>query len=280
MTMSETQFLSSDTTQTVRKGLFYLSILTFVAILVVFMGRMLLFPITAWFDPATLGTHFIHDVTFLAMIWIAGLAMVSQLYRAAERVVPMQIALGIAILTVATTAVSGGFEPTLLVFLGPIAIAAITHPARERLIHFDALADGRTNWPLLALAILALVPAAGYAIGELTLQATLNDAHAEIGHYASMATYVLVFVTLAGLAAIGGMGHRIAAYVAGVMAVLLAGASMFEPTVSAIDTTWSILAILWAIGVVVSFVLWGLRNPEGSEGPSAIDDDIASSLEG
>lgn len=216
------------------------------------MGEILLFPFTAWFDPAAAGTHFVHEVTFLSMILIAGLAMLVQLYRPAERVVAMQIALVIALFTVLTTTVSSGFDPMLVVFLGPVVLAGVLHPARRELLRFRAAADGTVNRGLLALAAVAAIPVAVYAVGELTLQATLTDDHAEFGHYAGMATYVLTMVALVAIAAVSGAGHRLAVYVAGLFAVLLAVGSVFEPTSSAISTTWAALAVVWAVTVVAA----------------------------
>jgi hypothetical protein len=186
--------------------------------------------------------------------------MAAQLYRPVERVVTMQIALLIALFTLVTTLVSGGFEPMLAVFLGPIAVAAALHPARRDLIRFTALAEDTANRPLLALAVVALVPVGVYAFGELTLQARLLDDHAELGHYAGMATYALTLVALVAIAAASGVTHRVAVYVAGLLAVLLAASSVFNPTVSAIDGTWAVLAVLWAIAVVAMFERWALTS--------------------
>lgn len=275
------QIRESKAARSGRLGVFYLSVVAFVAVLVLFVGELLLLPFTAWFDPAVAGVHFIHDVTFMGMLLVTGVAVLVQLYRPAERVVAMQLAVLVGLLTLVTSAVTG-FDPMLVVFLGPVAVAALLHPARARLIRFDALAEGTENRLLLALAAVALVPVGLYAVGELTLQATLADEHAEFGHYAGMATYALTFVLLAALAAVSGAGHRVAAYVAGLMAVLLAAASLFLPVVSAIETTWSALAVLWAVAVVAVYE-WGVR-PAASPGVEAgadegPDEDLGDALD-
>lgn len=235
-----------------RLGVFYLSVVAFVAILVAFMGEILLYPFTAWFEPAALGTHFVHDVTFLSMVLLAGLAMLAQLYRPAERVVAMQYALLVALFTLLTTLVSSGFDPMLVVFIAPVFVAGVLHPARRELVRFHALADGTVNRVLLVLAVAAAIAVAAYAVGELTLQATLTDDHAAFGHYAGMATYVLTIVALVAVAAGSGAGHRLAVYLAALLTVLLAASWVFQSTVSAISPTWAALAVLWAVAIVAA----------------------------
>lgn len=263
----------SSATRLVWLGVFYLSVVAFVAILVVFMGEILLFPFIAWFDPAAADTHFVHDVTFLTMLLIVGLAMLVQLYRPAERVVAMQFALVVALFTLLTTLVSSGFDPMLVVFLGPVFVAGVLHPARRELIRFQAYVDGSVNRVLLALAVAAAIPVGAYAVGELTLQATLTDDHAAFGHYSGMATYVLTTVTLVAIAAVSGASHRLAVYVAGFLAVLLAAGSVFQPTVSAISTTWAALAVLWAVAVVAA-VHWAAPPADTAATTDTTDEDV------
>lgn len=238
-----------------RMGVFYLAVLAYVGILVALVGEFLLMPFVAWFDPSTLGSHFVHDVAFMYLIVVTGVAMLVQLYRSAERVAAMQIAVVVAaILTVGTLA-SSGFDPLLVIVDAPIALAALAHPARGELVRSDAVAS-RTVSP----AVVALVPVALYAAGQLNLQATLADEHAALGHYAGMATLALSIVAVGLLAAVGGTGRRAAAYAAGSFAVVLGAASLFQPAVSALDGTWSVLAILWGLALVAAFE-WSVRSP-------------------
>lgn len=243
-----------------RMGVFYLAVLAYVGILVALVGEFLLMPFVAWFDPSTLGSHFVHDVAFMYLIVVTGVAMLVQLYRPAERVAAMQIAVVVAaILTVGTLA-SSGFDPLLVIVDAPIALAALAHPARGELVRSDAVASRTVSPAVVALVALALVPVALYAAGQLNLQATLADEHAALGHYAGMATLALSIVAVGLLAAVGGTGRRAAAYAAGSFAVVLGAASLFQPAVSALDGTWSVLAILWGLALVAAFE-WSVRSP-------------------
>lgn len=269
--MNLNQLSESSAAHLARVGGFYLSVLAFVAILVVFMGDILLYPVTAWVEPAALGTHFVHDVTFLSMVLLAGLAMLAQLYRPAERVVAMQFALLVALFTILTTTVSSGFELMLVVFLGPVVLAGALHPARRELVRFHAIADGAVNRFLLVLAVVVAIPVAVYAANELTLQATVTDEHSDIGHYASMASFVLTIVALVALAAVSGAGHRLAVYLAGLLTVLLAASSVFQPTVSAISTTWAALAVVWTLAIVAA-VHWPSTAAADGDAFDGVDD--------
>lgn len=268
--MGPDQPRESSVSYLARLGVFYLSVVAFVAVLVVFMGEILLYPFTAWVEPASLGTHFVHDVTFLSMVLLAGLAMLAQLYRPVERVVAMQYALLVALFTILMTTASSGFDPMLVVFLGPVVLAGVLHPARRELVRFHAIADGTVNRVLLVLAVVAAIPVAVYAAKELTLQATLTDDHAAIGHYASMATYVLTIVALVALAAVSGAGHRLAVYLAALLTVLLAASSVFQSTVSAISATWAALAVVWAVAIVAA-AHWPVPAATADD---AVDDEV------
>lgn len=170
-----------------------------------------------WFDPSIAGDHFVHGATFMTMIWILGLSMLVQLYRSAERVTAMQLALVVVIVGVLIAPIqiaAGTFDPILLVFFAPVVIAAALHPAR----------------------------------GELLDRGTVSEAAASP-----------VLLALVGLAAVSDAPRRLVAYAAGLMAVVLAVASVYQPTVSAIDPIWSTLAGLWGLAVVAAFE-WSVRR--------------------
>lgn len=222
-----------------------------------------------WFDPSIAGDHFVHGATFMTMTWILGLSMLVQLYRSAERVTAMQLALVVVIVGVLIAPIqiaAGTFDPMLLVFFAPVVIAAALHPARGELLPArgelldrGTVSEAAASPVLLALVGLALVPVALYAAGQANLQLTLADDHAAAEHYSSMAAYVVTMVVFAALATVSDAPRRLAAYAAGLMAVVLAVASVYQPTVSAIDPIWSALAGLWGLAVVAAFE-WSIRR--------------------
>lgn len=243
---------------------FYLSVIFFLFLWLMIFGEGMTGGFRVWFDPSLVGIHVVHQVTFFYFIWVFGLAMLAQLYKPENRVTTMQLALLItivALIDIIPQVVQGIFDPMLLVFFAPVFIAAALHPARGEVFSRKQLSMDALNRPLLALAAIALVPVALYAVGQLNLQLTLTDEHAAVAHYSQIASYSLLFVVYAALASLGGQGRRAAAYAAAFLAIILAAISVFEPAASAISPFWSGAAVLWALAVVGTYE-WSVHRPD------------------
>lgn len=256
--MSFKQLRQSSKRHLARMAGFYLSVVFFLFLWVMIFGEGLTRVFTVWFDPSIVDSHVVHNVTFFALIWVFGLTMLVQLYRPANRVTSMQMALLIPIVglfDIIPQIVQGTFGPELLVFFAPVFIAAALHPARADVFSPKQLAMDALNRPLLGLALIALVPVGLYAIGQLDLQMTLTDDHAAVNHYSSMAFYSMLFVVYAILASLGGRSRRAAAFAAAGLAIVLAAISVFEPAVSALSPLWSGAAVVWALAVVGTYEL-------------------------
>jgi peptidoglycan/LPS O-acetylase OafA/YrhL len=98
-----------------------------------------------------------------------------------------------------------------------------------------------------------------YVLGQLNLQATLDDSHVALTHYSTMGYFGVSMIALALLAAVRTRGRRFPAYAAAVMALGLAAASVFYPTASGLDTLWSGLATVWALALVGAYE-WSVRH--------------------
>jgi fucose 4-O-acetylase-like acetyltransferase len=146
-----------------------------------------------------------------------------------------------------------------MLFFAPIFVAAALHPARGELLNVRGLSRENVSPTLLGLAALAVVPVALYAAGQLNFQQTLADEHAEFGHYATMVYYTLSLLGLASLASRRNRGRRFAAYGAGLLAVMFAIASVFNPTTSGLSSTWAAFAALWGV-VFVGAYEWTVRR--------------------
>jgi hypothetical protein len=244
---------------------FYLSVLVFVFFWLLAFNFVLYASFIGWFDPVLSDTiHFVHDISLATWIWVWGLAMVVQLYRPAKRVTAMQIALILTLTDMVPGLVKAAlgtapFDPSVMLFFGPVFIAAALHPARGELFRPGAFDWKNVNPVLLGLAVLAVVPVGLYVLGQWHFQDVLTDEHAALGHYGTMVYYGLSLIALATLASLGSRGRRPAAYAAALMAAMLGIASMFNPTMSALDGTWSALAILWGVAVIVAYE-WSTRR--------------------
>lgn len=257
--MSFEQFRQASNARLARTAGFYLAVLWIVGLFVVVYNFVLAALFLVWFDPSLVDSHVIHNFALSTFIWVLGLAMVVQLYRPAKRRTAMQVALILSIIDLGVSLATGAFVPMTLLIFGPLFAAAALHPVRGELIGIDGIARENLNPVLLGLFALAVVPVVLYVAGQLNFQFVLEDEHAAMDHYTMMTMYGLSFLALAGLAALGTHGRRAAAYGAGFMAAMLGVSSLAFPAMSALDLTWSVLAILWAVAVVVA-VEWSERQ--------------------
>lgn len=260
-----------------RLAAFYLSVVAFVFFWLLAFNFHLGAVFYTWFDPALSATsHFVHNIALATWVWVWGAAMVVQLYRPAKRVTAMQVALLLTVADMGVGFVLNGPVPVLtsdaMLFFAPVFVAAALHPARGQLLPRGLDTDA-VDPVTLGLAVVAAVPVLLYVVGQIRFQTTLTDEHAAFGHYATMGYYGLSLVGLALLASIRTRGRRFAAYGAGLLALLLAIASVFNPTMSGLTTTWAALAALWAL-VFVGAYEWTARNDSvvGESTPPERDD--------
>ena len=239
---------------------FYLSVVAFVFFWLLAFNFQLYAVFAAWFDPVLADTsHFVHDIALATWVWVWGVAMAVQLYRPAKRVTAMQVALVLTVADVGVGVALGAFEPSALLFFGPIFVAAALHPAGVELVDVRRVGRDSLDPVSLGLVALAAVPVLLYVLGQFQLQGVLRDEHAAFGHYSTMAYYGLSLLGMGALAAVRTRGRRLPAYGAGLLAAMLGVASVFQPTMSGLDSTWAALAVLWALAFVGSYE-WTVRR--------------------
>jgi len=253
---------------------FYLAVVAFVGLWLVIFNTNLVRLFTVWFDESLVDVHVVHNVTFISLIWVFGLAMLVQLYRPQRRITTMQMALILPIVglvDIVPQVVLGLFGPMILVFFAPVFVAAALHPARDEVFGREQFSWDVLNRPLLGLAAIALVPIGLYAIGQLNLQMTLTDEYAASSHYSGIAMYSLLVVVYAALAALGGPSRRAAVYAVAFLAFVLAAISTLHPATSAIDPLWSGAAVLWGLAVVGTYE-WSARRETTDQSMEAAAD--------
>lgn len=261
MTMSIERFRDSNEGQLARQAGFYLSVIVFVFFWLIAFNFQLYAVFVGWFDPVLADTiHFVHNIALATWVWVWGIAMLVQLYKPARRVTAMQVALILTIIDAGLAGAMGAFDPaSWMFFFGPVFVAGALHPARGELLTLGDFDRDSVNPVMLGLVGLAVVPVVLYANGQANYQFVLTDEHAELGHYGTMTYFSLSIIALAGLAALRNRRRRLAAYGAAVMAAMLGIASVFQPTMSGLDSTWSALAVLWTLAVVGVYE-WSVRN--------------------
>lgn len=260
--MSLYQLRQSSKPHLARMAGFYLAVVVFVGMWLVIFNTNLIRLFTVWFDESLVDIHVVHNVTFISLIWVFGLAMLVQLYRPQHRITTMQMALLLPIIGLidfVPQLVLGLFDPMLLIFFAPVFVAVALHPARDEVLSREQLSRDAVTRPLLGLAAIALVPVGLYAIGQLTLQMTLTDEHAAASHYSGIAFYGVLIVVYASLASLGGQSRRAAAYAAAFLAFVFAAISILHSAASAIGPLWSGAAVLWSLAVFGT-TEWSVRR--------------------
>lgn len=240
---------SMFTASRVRLAAFYLAVVAFLGLLASMLGPFLAYPIAVWFTPAgETGGHLIHDVAFAAMLLVAFLGVLIQLYRPDRRVAAAVGSLVVVALVIASTLLTEEFFAPVLVVLALVAVVVL-HPAGAIRSFRGVSLDRR----VLALVGLAAIPAVVYAVGQVGLQTGVNDEHAMFGHYAGMAAYVIVVLALGLLGAATVGGSRFTLWAAGLLGAYLGVLSLvFTSEVSAATPVWAGLSVLWGVAVVAT----------------------------
>lgn len=229
---------------------FYVAVVGALALFGVLLRDMLPLVVTGWYTD--IGSHRLHDLNFFALIWLALIGLVLQLYDPADRVtavvVPVLVMGPLAVLAV-TTGSSIAMLPILFTVVG-LVVAAL-HPAGRSILRVDRVED--VDARLLGLLVVAAVPLLAYAGDQLVTQYTVADEHAALVHYGGMAVLAVLILLFGLLAAVRRRDWRFAAWSAGVLAVYLgASSAAFPALASSAGPMWGGLAVVWGVGFVVA----------------------------
>ncbi len=247
---------STSVGSTRRRAFFIWAAILSLAFAILFIGVTAL-TIGMWLANQNAVTTPVSDLSFFALgTIIVGMGFAVQL-RVPERKIAgvQQAVLGLLALGVAGL-IGNRVEPLVgsLLFLVAAAILAVLHPARRE---FFKLGQGLST-PLAAMAILAAVPAVGYA-SSMLVQARHAGPSCFFGqcHYgdrlAEMAALAFAIVLVGMLAALKTQGWRVAAWSAGASAVILGLASIVLPDApGALGQVWGALTATWGVLFVVA----------------------------
>jgi hypothetical protein len=235
----------------VRKPAFYLLTVAFVAFLLFALRETMTMVVSAWFGGYAFPGHRVHHIMIGGTLTVFAATIAVQLYRPTKRVGALQAALAFVIAAFVLTAIASGLMASgeLLVFLVPVVLIALLHPARSELVPRLEGVDRR----VLAVAGVGAIGFAALALTEFVNHTTLADEHVVFGHYEFM-LFGLVSIGLFGLlGALKPTGWRIPLYAAGGLALLFAVSSLAFPGAeqgSSLGTVGAIAVILWAIALI------------------------------
>lgn len=228
---------------------FYTTVLTLLVLMGAFLGDTLVFLFTAW-SVSEPGTHHLHDLALVAMLWTVVIGLLVQLYKPQRHIAGIQQALLVNVVITGANLLTGFFFPPALLLGGLLVAASALHPAGWGVLR--ARTAGPISHPLIAMIVIAGIPLAVYVADQSALQAS-GDVHAQLGHYADMITYSLLVLLLGLLASMKPLGWRVPLWSAAGLAGVLGTTSILHPTLaSSLDPLWGELAVLWAVVFVVA----------------------------
>jgi hypothetical protein len=238
-------------TSRVRKPAFYLLTVAFVAFLLFALRETMTMVVTAWLGGYAFPAHRVHHIMIGGTLAVFVATVAVQLYRPTKRVGALQAALAFTIAAFVLTAIASGLTAAgeLLVFLVPVVLIALLHPARGELVPRLEGVDSR----VLAVAGIGAIGFAALAVTEFVNHTTLADEHVLFGHYEFMLFGLVSIGLFALLGALNPTGWRIPLYAAGILALLFAASSLAFPGVeqgSSLGTVSAIAVILWAIALI------------------------------
>ena len=235
----------------VRTPTFYLLTVAFVAFLLFALWETMTMVVTAWLGGYAFPGHRVHHIMIGGTLAVFVATVAVQLSQPRKRVGALQAALAFVIVAFALTAIASGLTAAseLLVFLVPVALIALLHPARGEFLPRLEGIDRR----VLAVAGIGAIGFAALAVTEFVNHTTLTDEHVVFGHYEFM-LFGLVSIGLFGLlGALKPTGWRVPLYAAGALALLFAVSSLAFPGTeqgSSLGTVSAFALILWALVLV------------------------------
>lgn len=231
-----------------RRAVFYVAVLAALGLFAIMLRDLLPLVVTAWY--VDVGPHRLHDLNFLALVWLGLFGLASQLYGPEDRVTAVVIPV-LVMAPLATMAFATGSPIAMLpaVFTAVGLVVVALHPAGRSLFQIERVTP--VDRGLLGLVLVAAIPLVVYAADQLVKQFTVVDEHAALVHYGAMAVLALLVVALGALAAVRRRDWRFAAWAAGALPIYLGVSSFAFPVLaSSVGPFWGGLAVAWGLGFV------------------------------
>jgi hypothetical protein len=216
--------------------------------------QMLAFPFVA-FDGGDHAGHEIHMFAQGVFAWLVLAAFAVHLRRPAARIGALwSITLG-TVVAFGLFAVFADLPPEVVpILVAAIAVAVLAFLAHPAPLRAKVASVDRPSPALGGLAVVAAVPLAAYAVGQLGIHLGSGpaDQHYEFGHWVVMAAVAVIPIALAAVAAVKVAGWRFPLWAAGLMVATLGVASLGLSAASHLSTLWAVAAIGWGAAFVAT----------------------------
>lgn len=258
-----------------RRIAFSLVVVVFLGLVAFLMRQLLVYPVAGWFENALglfgdhkIAPHRVHDFAFSLIFWTGIVGMLAQLRSPAKNAGGLVMALLPWSALLVAFALTDFWQPLpfVAVFGGVTLLAALLHPSGLDLV--DSFELARLNKALLVFVIIAAVPLLAYAATNVGLQTgaiepahgehdhasgaasheEIHQEHIDAGHFALIVAISLIVIGLGLIAAFQPDGWWVAAWMAGLVAVIIGLVSVVYPgAASSAELLWGVAAILWGV---------------------------------
>ena len=244
-----------------------------------------------------------HELVFSLILGTAAVGMLAQLWKPSEYITGQLIALLAWIALILTALLTNNWvpQPLIIIFGGLTFLAAVLHPAGRNLFRWFSVT--RVNRVLLVLMIVAAVPLLPFTLKNINLQRESGGAaglfnhqipafhggsvvpkqeptstqgetgheqmHGGLGHFRNFAALSLIILGAGVLASLRPKGWRLAAWVSGLLPIILGLASVVLPNAeSSLGLVSALAAIAWGIHFILmaEFIHRGIRIHSGFVG--------------
>jgi hypothetical protein len=288
MTTNMTIEASADGAGKARRITFY--VLLVLLALIHLATNLMPFVLLGWFLEEGTVSHRVHQIIFGWVFVLSFVGVLAHLRRPETKVAQMyQVLIAIAFIAATTVLVDRFIDLFVVLFIIIPPVLVLLHPNRVALLR-PALNVSRVLLALALIAAVPLavdsfvqirigLNAAQVApeideqledldddISEEQFERELNEAARRVtdspeeaeeavhfGHWSAMGAFNLIVIGLALVASFRPPGWRLPAWSAGLSALLFGAASIANPgDASALNGYWSVLAIVWGIGFIVT----------------------------
>ena len=197
--------------------------------------------------------HRTHFLSVGIVMWALLLGLVVQLRKPERRTAPMLQSLVLAFAGSVLFALTGTFGEFLVedaVIFAPVTLLALLHPQAAKLVSKPDL-----NREMAALAAIAVVPWAVFAVDNIGLQITDTSSHAAMEHWAVAALVAVIVVVFGFVGSSALEGWRLTASISAVVSVIYGLHSLaFPGLASALPAFWAVAAVVWGLAFGVAIV--------------------------
>jgi len=205
-------------------------------------------------------SHRVHEVTFGLMFTMILVGVAAQIRSPQRHIAGIQQALTAIVVFVAVVAASTGWEWTALIYIGPVVVIVILHPAREEVFRLRLRFD-RQMVILMLLITLPMIMVFGDEFSK-----AVNEVRGHQAHWGGTAAFVLTMLVVGYMSSTRQPGWYVSGWTVAFAAIIFGAASaVFRFDASARPDLTAIMLIIWGVLVATNTERGRARERLGQE---------------